>query len=125
MSTAPDDSPPGVAWGLYKRFALGAVLIVLLTAVGTATAGLMEVKKVADTFDEYSEPLPYDQDGGEKIEKVLSDVDRGKPQTILLLGSDIRLADKGKVKGLSDTIILVRLDPDKGATAVESRSLRR
>ncbi len=120
MSEAPDDdSPPGVAWGLYKRFALGAVLIMLLTAVGTATAGLMEIDDTIDSFVRYNERIP-ESPQGEAIENVLDDVEGGKAQTILVLGSDIRYADRGKVKGLSDTIILVRLDPDKGATSVMS-----
>ena len=51
------------------------------------------------------------------VRSVLDDVDPGAPQTILLLGSDRRYGS-GKGYGLSDTMILVRLDPSKGATAV-------
>ncbi|PTL60543.1 LCP family protein [Paraconexibacter algicola] len=116
MSDGPDDAPPGVAWGLYRRFALGGLLIVLLTAVGTATAALMEIK---GTLVDPLQPI-VDPPRGPKLENVLADVPSGKPQTLLLLGSDIRYADRGTVKGLSDTLILVRLDPDKGATSVMS-----
>ena len=53
------------------------------------------------------------------VEGVLDDVDAGDPQTILVLGSDRRWGDtKAKIKPRSDTIILVRLDPSKGATAI-------
>ena len=52
----------------------------------------------------------------------------GKPQTIMILGSDRRFADIKKNNPLlkrsnparSDTILLVRLDPDQEATAVLS-----
>jgi polyisoprenyl-teichoic acid--peptidoglycan teichoic acid transferase len=120
VTGAPDDDPPpGVAWGLYKRFALGAVLIVLLTAVGTATAGLMEIDDTVQHFVKYNERIP-ESPQGQAIENVLDEVEGGRPQTILVLGSDIRYADRGKVKGLSDTVILIRLDPDQNATTVMS-----
>jgi len=52
---------------------------------------------------------------------ALDGVDAGGPQTILLLGSDQRYVDiKAKNPVRSDTIILLRLDPSKGATAVMS-----
>ena len=55
------------------------------------------------------------------MESVLDDVDAGDPQTIMVLGSDRRWGDtKAKIKPRSDTIILVRLDPSKGATAILS-----
>jgi anionic cell wall polymer biosynthesis LytR-Cps2A-Psr (LCP) family protein len=53
--------------------------------------------------------------------RFLDDVDAGKPQTLLILGSDKRYIDE--VQGnpaRSDTIILLRLDPGRGATAVMS-----
>ena len=43
----------------------------------------------------------------------------GKPQTILVLGSDRRFVDiKQDNPARSDTMMLVRLDPSKEATAV-------
>ncbi len=55
------------------------------------------------------------------VENVLDDVEPGKAQTILVLGSDKRYDDK--VDGgiaRSDTMMLLRLDPEKEATAVMS-----
>jgi LCP family protein required for cell wall assembly len=50
---------------------------------------------------------------------VLDEVDPGGPQTLLVLGSDRRFDDQAAgIKPRSDTIILVRLDPSKDATAV-------
>ena len=54
----------------------------------------------------------------------MPEIDRaeaGKPQTIMILGSDGRYGDKkAGLKPRSDTIILVRLDPDKEAISVMS-----
>src|SRR5256885_17158564 len=55
------------------------------------------------------------------IRGLVDYVPTGKPQTILLLGSDRRFVDiKAKNPVRSDTIMLLRLDPSKGATAVMS-----
>src|SRR5690606_24895569 len=44
----------------------------------------------------------------------------GEPQTILLLGSDKRWADRAEDPVRSDTMMLVRLDPEQPATTVLS-----
>jgi len=109
-----NDSPPRLAWAMWKRFLAAMFVIVFLTGAGTATALLLELDSAIDAFNRFSNPL-------ELGEGVLDDVDAGDPQTILVLGSDRRYADKAMgIKPRSDTIILVRLDPSKGATAVLS-----
>jgi LCP family protein required for cell wall assembly len=96
------------------KFAIGAVLVVLFSAIGTSTALLLEVKDTADAFRKPSKPIP-------KVKDFLEDVEPGEPQTILLLGSDRRFGDIAKkLKPRSDTIIVARLDPDKNATAMLS-----
>ncbi|MDQ3631579.1 MAG: LCP family protein [Actinomycetota bacterium] len=118
----PEPTPPRVALGLYKRFLLGALLIVMATSAAVSTAALMEVKTASDIFDAVSRPIP-----GIDAPNVLDDVDPGDPQTIIVLGSDRRYVDiAAKTPTRSDTIILLRLDPDRGATAVMSlpRDLR-
>jgi LCP family protein required for cell wall assembly len=79
---------------------------------------LLEVDKSIQVFQEASIPIP-------NIENELDKVDPGSPQTILVLGSDRRFGD-GKIPPRSDTIIVVRLDPNKNATAILSipRDLR-
>ena len=112
MSTTPDE-PPRLARGMWMRFLAATCTIVLLTAAGSATAVLLEVDTAVDAFNRFSTPL--DVDG------VLDDVDAGAPQTILVLGSDRRYDDrKSGRESRSDTMILVRLDPSQGATAVLS-----
>nr|MBA2517464.1 LytR family transcriptional regulator [Solirubrobacterales bacterium] len=112
MAAIPNDErPPRVALGLYKRFALGLLTIFLSTTAAVATAALLEIKSGADIFSSFSKQIPgIDRPG------VLDDVDPGGPQTILVLGSDRRFVDiKAKTPTRSDTIILLRLDPSKGA----------
>jgi polyisoprenyl-teichoic acid--peptidoglycan teichoic acid transferase len=123
MAALPNDQPPPrVAFGLYKRALLALLVIVLSTSAAVATAALLQVKTASDIFSSVSKPIPgIDQAG------VLDGVDSGGPQTILVLGSDRRFVDiKAKTPTRSDTIILLRLDPSKGATAVMSlpRDLR-
>ena len=106
--------PPRLARAMWKRFALGLAIVFALTTAGTATAVLLEVDDSINRFLEYNRPIA-------DIDGVLDDVDAGDPQTILVLGSDRRWGDKsGGIKPRSDTIILVRLDPSKDATAILS-----
>lgn len=113
MSVYPED-PPRLAWGMWKRFLAATATIVFLTAAGSATAVLLEVDSAVDAFNRFSS-------GTLDVEGVLDDVDAGDPQTIMVLGSDRRYGDaKAGIKPRSDTIILVRLDPSKGATAILS-----
>jgi LCP family protein required for cell wall assembly len=115
VSATPDDRPPRLAWGMYKRFLLAALVVVLSSAATVATAALLELKDDVDIFN---------GGGAGKLAVppgALDDVDAGGPQTILLLGSDQRYVDiKAKNPVRSDTIILLRLDPSKGATTVMS-----
>jgi LCP family protein required for cell wall assembly len=96
-----------------KRFALAALVIVALSAAATATAGLLEVRDYATALEKGSPRL----DVGNEV----TPAEAGAPQTILLLGSDVRLAERRQgMTGNSDTMILVRLDPYKNASAVLS-----
>jgi LCP family protein required for cell wall assembly len=100
---------------MYKRFALAALVVVLSSAATVATAALLELKDDVSIFTEGSDGKPVVPPG------ALDGVDAGGPQTILLLGSDQRYVDiKAKNPVRSDTIILLRLDPSKGATTVMS-----
>lgn len=123
MSLAVDaEKPPRPGLSVVKRMALAAVIIVLATASAVATAALLEVKDDAAIFTAGQTPIQGIEQSG-----VLDNVDAGGPQTILVLGSDRRFVDKqNKVPARSDTMLLIRLDPSKGATAVMSipRDLR-
>ncbi|MEA2316598.1 MAG: polyisoprenyl-teichoic acid--peptidoglycan teichoic acid transferase, partial [Solirubrobacteraceae bacterium] len=110
MSPEP---PPNVGAGLLKRGALCGLLIVLLAAGSVSAAGLLQADTIINTIE---------KEGRAPIN--IPEIDRaqaGEPQTLMILGSDQRFGDKKLgIKPRSDTIILVRLDPDKEATAVMS-----
>ena len=107
----PDEFPRG--GGLWKRILLGAFLIVLAAAGATSVAAFHEVNRVVNAFRE----SPQLQLGG-----GLAIPAPGKPQTIMLIGSDVRVKGASGYGGgqRSDTIILIRLDPSKKATALLS-----
>jgi LCP family protein required for cell wall assembly len=99
---------------MWKRFLAAMATIVFLTGAGTATALLLEFDDAVDAFNRFGTKIDIE-------EGVLEEVDPGEPQTILVLGSDRRYADrKMGIRPRSDTIILVRLDPSEEATAVLS-----
>lgn len=121
-SNAFDSAPPRPGFSLVKRVALAALIIITSTAATVATVGLLEVKEIADIIADNSVPIEGVNEKG-----ILDDVDPGDPQTILVLGSDRRFIDKKTgAPARSDTMLLIRLDPSKGATAVMSipRDLR-
>jgi LCP family protein required for cell wall assembly len=94
---------------LLWRFALGGLLMVVLTAAATATAGLLAIKDVAERIPKIAQDVPVEP------------TKPGKPQTILLLGSDRRYVDRHqKNAARSDTIMLIRLDPHQEATTMLS-----
>jgi polyisoprenyl-teichoic acid--peptidoglycan teichoic acid transferase len=116
-------TPPRLARGMLARFAVGALVITLLSAATVATAVLLEVKSVADIIRRESTPL------APGVEELLADVEPGKAQTILVIGDDRRKSEvlgrngkelKDPPPTRSDTMLLVRLDPSKGATALMS-----
>lgn len=97
--------------GLWLRFLLAGLVVVALSAGVTATVGLNTVEGFVDDLKQ----------GGtiKGADSVITRVQAGDPQTILLIGSDHRFgADRRDAR--SDTMILVRLDPDANATTVLS-----
>ena len=113
MSVYEAEAPPRLGWEMWKRFAIGAVLVITLSATAVASAVLLEVHESIDQFQKFSAPIPG-------IDNELDKVEPGGPQTILVLGSDRRYGEGKGATPRSDTIIVVRLDPDKEATAVMS-----
>src|SRR3954453_149316 len=88
---------------MLKRSLLAALAIVALSATATTASTLLFFDRTVAKFRSV--------DTGHELTPVLS----GKPQTILLVGSDRRHGDKKLgLKPRSDTIMIVRLDPGKG-----------
>jgi polyisoprenyl-teichoic acid--peptidoglycan teichoic acid transferase len=91
------------------KFAAGFLLMVLLTAGASATAGLLAIKQVAQQIPKIQQQVPVEP------------THPGKPQTLMLLGSDRRYKDRNiKDAARSDTIMLIRLDPHQEATTLLS-----
>jgi polyisoprenyl-teichoic acid--peptidoglycan teichoic acid transferase len=112
-----DERPPALWWAMWKRFLLASALIVLLTGVATATVALNTVSGIAE------EVFPrLNQINAPK--GLVTPVYSGGPQTFLILGSDRRAQAKSAYDRSnpphSDTILLVRFDPEQGQTSVLS-----
>jgi polyisoprenyl-teichoic acid--peptidoglycan teichoic acid transferase len=109
-----DERPPSLAWGMWKRFLIAALLIAGLAGGATATVALNEVEKVGEKVFQHTV----------KVGKNLVQPYTGGPQTYLILGSDRRAKSKDALDRTnpphSDTMLLVRFDPDQGQTSVMS-----
>jgi polyisoprenyl-teichoic acid--peptidoglycan teichoic acid transferase len=106
---------PNSRRGSLTRFALGAAIVIVLTATTTAVAGLLQFKQLATDLS----ATPAIRHAQVTIPSP------GEPQTILILGSDHR-AHTPLSASNSDTIILVRMDPNSSTINVISvpRDLR-
>jgi polyisoprenyl-teichoic acid--peptidoglycan teichoic acid transferase len=100
--------------GLWKRLLIGGFLVVFAAAAATAVAAFHEVDKIVNAL-ELNPELKLGKN-------TLATTDPGEPQTILILGSDRRPKNnaEGASGARSDTIMLVRLNPHKEATAIMS-----
>lgn len=113
-ATEGDQALTSSGLGLLKKALLGAFIVFALTAAASSTAVLLEADRLVGIFT----------GGGHQIDGIdgaLDNVDSGGPQTILVLGSDRRFVDKKLGNPVrSDTLLLVRLDPERKSTAVMS-----
>ena len=101
-----DSEPPPRRRRIWLSFSVGSFLIVAAVASAVAASILLEVKGIAEAL----QPIP-------KVKRLLQKVDGGEAQNILVLGSDRRASEPG-TRGLSDTTMLLRLDPNNNAIAL-------
>jgi polyisoprenyl-teichoic acid--peptidoglycan teichoic acid transferase len=95
---------------LWARFLAASLLIVISTATATSVSLLLVLTDLARGLG-----------GIPGIERELAAVGGGDPQTILILGSDERENGQGEEGGArSDTVILLRVDPDRDAIGLLS-----
>ncbi len=101
--------------GVLLRFLLAGGLIVLLSGAATATVVLNTASGIASEVFANQIIAP---------KGVVTPEYNGGPQTFLVLGSDRRAASKDSLDRTdpphSDTILLVRFDPEQGQTSVLS-----
>jgi LCP family protein required for cell wall assembly len=93
-------------------FAVAAAVIVLSTAGATVGVGMVQLHQVTQILKKSGHVEAF-RPG------TITPPPAGKPQTILLVGSDRRFGDP-KGAAHSDTLMLVRLDPRQQATTVLS-----
>jgi LCP family protein required for cell wall assembly len=91
------------------RFALGALIVIAFTATTTAVAGLLQFKQIATDIG----VSPSIKNANVTV------ADPGNPQTLLLIGSDHRIGEPFSAAH-TDTMMLVRLDPDSSTINVLS-----
>jgi polyisoprenyl-teichoic acid--peptidoglycan teichoic acid transferase len=103
-----DPEPPPRRKRLWLRFLVASVLIVASMAGATAASALYFLNDIAGKLGDLK-----------GVKKQLLPPQTGQPENILILGSDKRASEQGS-KGLSDTTILLRLDPDNNAIALMS-----
>src|SRR5438445_13657046 len=110
-----EQRPPALWRGMWKRFLIAGVAIALLSGGATATVALNTVSGIAAEVFPNTIRVP---------KGVVTPVYSGGPQTFLILGSDRRarskdIADRNN-PAHSDTILLVRFDPEQGQTSLLS-----
>ena len=90
---------PSTRGGLLWRGLLASILVIAFAAGATATAGLLQVSNLAAELSLHSQNV-----------KGLTLPAPGKPETLLLIGSDHRAGSTSYVGSNTDTMLLVRLD---------------
>ncbi len=117
VTSHDDERPPSPGWGMLKRSLLAGVVIVALSGGATATLALNKITGIAEEvfpkLNEINAPR-----------SVVTPEYSGGPQTFLILGSDRRVGAKDSYDREdpphSDTILLVRFDPEQEQTSVLS-----
>jgi LCP family protein required for cell wall assembly len=100
---------PTTRKGTAIRFLLGALIVVAFTATATAVAGLLQ-------FDQFAKDLSLSK----PIKNAnVTVANPGKPQTLLLIGSDHRAGEPFNASH-TDTMMLVRMDPSSSTINVIS-----
>ncbi len=103
-----DEDPEVKRPGLWWRFLTASVLIVVAVATAVSVSALLALNGIANDLN----TIPH-------ASRFIDEVEPGKPQTILIVGSDKRSNTPGD-PGRSDTTMLLRVDPEKGVLSLFS-----
>jgi LCP family protein required for cell wall assembly len=110
-----DERAPLLWWGMWKRFVLAAALLVAVSFGAALTVALNARSDLAKKLFRNTISAPR---------SVVVPEYNGGPETFLVLGSDRREGSKDAFDQTdpphSDTILLVRFDPEQGQTSVLS-----
>jgi polyisoprenyl-teichoic acid--peptidoglycan teichoic acid transferase len=108
---AEDEGPPS-GRGIWARFAVGSLLIIVAMATATALSLFFFFNGVLHGFH-----------GLPGVQNELAVANPGSPQTVLILGSDERPEDQA-IGARSDTTILLRIAADQITVMSIPRDLR-
>jgi LCP family protein required for cell wall assembly len=97
---------------LWLRFLTASFVIVVAVAGATSASLILYLSDIANALKNHAEIAGLDP--------FLKHTTGSGPQTILIIGSDKRNQEISGKFGLSDTTMLLRLDPDRGAIALLS-----
>jgi polyisoprenyl-teichoic acid--peptidoglycan teichoic acid transferase len=97
---------------VWLRFLTASFVIVASIAAATSASLILYLSDIADALKK--------NEIKQNLTGVLKDVPSSGAQTILILGSDKRNQEISGKYGLSDTTMLLRLDPDRDAIALLS-----
>src|SRR5437764_3031176 len=112
-----DERPPSPRRAMWLRCSIAAVVIVALSGATTAVLATNKIKEIAKEVFPSANKITVGQN------VVTQQVYSGKPQTFLVLGSDRRSKAKNSFERgepHSDTLLLVRFDPQQDQTSVLS-----
>jgi LCP family protein required for cell wall assembly len=101
-----------IGFPVWLRFLTASFVIIASVAAATSASLILYLSDIADALKKNG--IKQDVSG------LLQDVPSSGAQTILILGSDKRNQQISGKYGLSDTTMLLRLDPDRNAIALLS-----
>jgi LCP family protein required for cell wall assembly len=101
-----------IGFPVWLRFLTACVVIVGTIAGATAASLILYLSDIANALQKHSVI--------EGVDPFLTRTTSSGPQTILILGSDKRNEEISGKFGLSDTTMLLRLDPERDAIALLS-----
>jgi polyisoprenyl-teichoic acid--peptidoglycan teichoic acid transferase len=101
-----------VGFPLWLRFLTASFVIIAAIAGATSASLILYLSDIANAL--------RTSDIGKAVKNELSAIPDSGAQTILILGSDKRNLEISGKYGLSDTTMLLRLDPDRDAIALLS-----
>jgi polyisoprenyl-teichoic acid--peptidoglycan teichoic acid transferase len=101
-----------VGFPVWLRFLTACFVIIASIAAATSASLILYLSDIANALQKHSVI--------EGVDPFLTRTTSSGPQTILILGSDKRNQEISGKFGLSDTTMLLRLDPDRDAIALLS-----
>jgi LCP family protein required for cell wall assembly len=108
----PDPEPRG-AWQLIRTVALWTILAALVVAGGAAGAAYLRAHRFVAAV---APKTKADKATAKRLDVAIP----GHPTTALVIGTDKRRGPEAEVTGRSDTLMLVRADPQTNAISLMS-----